>query len=97
MTTVTIEVPDTLTSELAQYGISDEQIEVLMVQVMQMWLRMGRSHLSRELVQRWLEALEESEDVRDVQETERMLVETPGAFMSLEEFNAAFDEEESGL
>lgn len=79
MTNVTVEVPDAITTELAQYGISDKQIGQVVLQVLN----------------RWLEALEEREDVRDVAEAERLLAEDPGAFMTLEEFNAALDDEEA--
>ncbi len=91
MTQLIVEVPDTLTAELAYYGISDEQISQIVVQVMEMWLRTGKETLSLALISRWLEALEDQEDIRDVAETERLWEEDPDAFMSLEEFNAACD------
>lgn len=90
MAKVTIEVPDTLTTQLAHYGISDEEIQLLVVQVMEMWLQAGEGYLSQKLIRLWLEALEDYEDVRDVEYTEQLLVDDPGAFMTLEEFNAAY-------
>ncbi len=91
MAFVTLEIPDTLTEELAQRGISDEHIQGLVIQVMKMWLRTGQAYLSQELITQWLEALEDREDIRDVADAERAWLEDPAAFMTLEEFNAAYD------
>lgn len=79
MARLTIEVPDALTTELSQYGISEEEIHVLVVQFMQMLFHTGQQHLSQEAIRQWFEALDTHTYGRDGALTEQAHTDTYGA------------------